>query len=97
MAYGVGGNGVVQILDRNKVLTGCVARPGCATSPTQAEMLAPQKGFFTLPGLTLQGGHTSFPDLWGGERKASQYSPRFFRRRGQRVLGRKRTPRLVVV
>jgi hypothetical protein len=66
MAYGVGGNGVLQILDRNKVLTGCVARAGCATSPTQAEMLAPQKGFFTLLGLTLQGGHTSFP-IFGEE------------------------------
>ena len=66
MAYGVGGNGVVQILDRNKVLTGCAGRAGCATSPTQAELLAPQKGFFTLPGLTLQGGHTSFP-IFGEE------------------------------
>jgi len=66
MAYGVGGNGVLQILDRNKVLTGCAARAGCATSPTQAELLAPQKGFFTLPGLTLQGGHTSFP-IFGEE------------------------------
>jgi hypothetical protein len=24
-------------------------------------MLAPQLGWFTLPGTTLQGGHTSFP------------------------------------
>src|SRR5262249_24449359 len=61
--YGVGGNGVVQILDSNKVLNGC-NKPGaplCATSPTQAEMLDPQLGWFTLPGTSLQGGHTSFP------------------------------------
>jgi hypothetical protein len=64
MAYGVGGNGVVQIVDRQALLKGCTlttASANCATSPTQAEMLAPQKGFFTLPGLSLQGGHTSFP------------------------------------
>ena len=63
-AYGVGSNGVVQILDRSKVLNGCTA-PGasanCAKSPTQSEMLAPQLGWFTLPGTSLQGGHTSFP------------------------------------
>jgi len=63
-AYGVGANGVVQILDRSKVLNACTA-PGasvkCATNPTQDEMLAPQLGWFTLPGTSLQGGHTSFP------------------------------------
>jgi hypothetical protein len=63
-AYGVGSNGVVQILDRSKVLDGCTtsgASPNCAKSPTQGEMLAPQLGWFTLPGTSLQGGHTSFP------------------------------------
>lgn len=62
--YGVGNNGVVQILDSSKVLNGCTkpgASPLCATSPTQAEMLDPQLGWFTLPGTSLQGGHTSFP------------------------------------
>src|SRR5215472_204260 len=63
-AYGVGANGIVQILDRGKVLNGCT-KPGasanCAKSPTQSEMLAPQLGWFTLPGGSLQGGHTSFP------------------------------------
>jgi hypothetical protein len=62
--YGVGSNGVVQILDSSKVLNGCTkpgASPLCATSPTQAEMLDPQLGWFTLPGTSLQGGHTSFP------------------------------------
>jgi len=66
MAYGVGASGVLQILDREKLLNGCAVRAGCAVSPTQAEMLAPQKGFFTLPGLALQGGHTSFP-IFGEE------------------------------
>jgi hypothetical protein len=69
MAYGVGGNGVVQILDRNKLLNGCKAAGAsahCATSPTEAEMLAPHLGFFTLPGTSLQGGHTSFP-IFGEE------------------------------
>jgi hypothetical protein len=69
MAYGVGGSGVLQILDREKLLKGCThssASPNCAVSPTQAEMLAPQKGFFTLPGVALQGGHTSFP-IFGEE------------------------------
>ena len=58
--YGVGNNGVVQILDRSKVLNGCTTST-CAKSPTQADMLAPQLGWFTLPGTSLQGGHTAFP------------------------------------
>ena len=69
MPYGVGGNGVVQIVDREKLLKGCTlsgASPNCATSPTEAEMLAPQKGFFSLPGLGLQGGHSSLP-IFGEE------------------------------
>jgi hypothetical protein len=68
-AYGVGASGVLQILDRNILLKGCTlptASANCAVSPTQAEMLAPQKGFFTLPGIALQGGHTSFP-IFGEE------------------------------
>ena len=62
--YGVGNNGVVQILDSKKVLNGCTklsASLHCATNPTQAEMLDPQLGWLTLPGTSLQGGHTSFP------------------------------------
>jgi len=66
MAYGVGANGVLQIIDREKLLNGCAVRAGCAASPTQPEMLAPQKGWFTLPGFALQGGHTSFP-IFGEE------------------------------
>jgi len=69
MPFGVGGNGVVGIYDREKVLKGCTlpgASANCAKSPTEAEMLAPQTGFFSLPGLGLQGGHSSFP-IFGEE------------------------------
>jgi len=66
MAFGVGGNGVVGIYDTNTLLNGCNGKAGCAQSPSEADMLAPQKGWFTLPGTTLQGGHTSFP-IFGEE------------------------------
>jgi hypothetical protein len=69
MPYGVGGNGVVEIVDREELLKGCTlasASANCATSPTEAEILAPQTGFFSLPGLGLQGGHSSFP-IFGEE------------------------------
>ncbi|MFI5090287.1 MAG: LVIVD repeat-containing protein [Terriglobales bacterium] len=66
MPYGVGGNGVVQILDRRTLLTNCNSPAPCAVSPSEADMLAPQKGFFSLPGLGLQGGHSSFP-IFGEE------------------------------
>ena len=69
LPYGVGSNAVVEIVDREELLTGCTAADAsahCATSPMQQEMLAPQRGWFTLPGLTLQGGHTSFP-IFGEE------------------------------
>jgi len=54
MAYGVGSNGVVQIVDRKKLLEG-----------DPKDVFTPQISFFTLPGLTTQGGHTSFPILKG--------------------------------
>ncbi len=69
MPYGVGGNGVLEIVDRNMLLNGCTlptASANCAKSPTEAEMLAPKLGFFSLPGLGLQGGHSSFP-IFGEE------------------------------
>jgi len=66
MAYGVGGSGVVQIIDRNVLLNNCKSPAACAVSPSQADMLAPQKGWFTLPGGVLQGGHTSMP-IFGEE------------------------------
>jgi len=69
MPYGVGGNGVVEIVDREMLLKGCTspgASANCATSPTAAEMTAPEKVSFSLPGLGLQGGHSSFP-IYGEE------------------------------
>jgi hypothetical protein len=66
MAFGVGGNGVVEIVDRRKLLNGCKGNASCATNPSQSDLLAPQTGWFTVPGLALQGGHTSFP-IFGEE------------------------------
>ncbi|MGH9680289.1 MAG: LVIVD repeat-containing protein, partial [Candidatus Acidiferrales bacterium] len=54
-AYGVGANGVIQILDRKKLLT-AFKNP---LKPTAQEMLAPQVGFITMS--PDQGGHTAFP------------------------------------
>lgn len=66
MPYGVGGMGVVQIVDRHTLLENCNSPAACAVSPNQADMLAPQKGWFTLPGGALQGGHSSMP-IFGEE------------------------------
>ncbi|MGH9592659.1 MAG: LVIVD repeat-containing protein, partial [Bryobacteraceae bacterium] len=54
-AYGVGANGVIQILDRKKLLTD-FENP---KKPTTEEMLAPQVGYITMS--PDQGGHTAFP------------------------------------
>jgi hypothetical protein len=54
-AYGTGANGVIQILDRKKLLT-AFENP---TKPTTEEMLAPQLGFLTMS--PDQGAHTTFP------------------------------------
>ena len=54
-AYGVGSNGVIQILDRQKLLT-AFENP---KKPTTEEMLAPQVGFLTMS--PDQGAHTTFP------------------------------------
>lgn len=54
--YGVGSNGVVQIVDRNKLLNDPVANP---VSPTDAELLDPQVGRIDMS--PDQGGHTTFP------------------------------------
>lgn len=62
LAYGVDNDGVFQILDRQKLLTGCKvsgASPQCATRPTQADLLYPQISYIaTNPN---QGGHTAIP------------------------------------
>jgi hypothetical protein len=54
-AYGTGSNGVIQILDRQKLLTG-FKNP---VKPTTEEMLAPQVGFVSMS--PDQGAHTTFP------------------------------------
>jgi hypothetical protein len=67
--YGVGANGVLQILDRTKLLTGCTsnpnASPDCADLPTQkagpsqADLLYPQIGY--VPEPPYIGGHNFTP------------------------------------
>jgi hypothetical protein len=62
LPYGVDKNGVFQIVDRQKLLTGCTistASPDCANRPTQADLLYPQTGYITSN--PNQGGHTSVP------------------------------------
>ncbi len=64
MPYGVGKDGVIQIVDRQKLLTGCTlptASPHCATRPTRAEMLYPQVGVIAMN--RENGGHSSMPVL----------------------------------
>jgi hypothetical protein len=56
-AYGTGANGVIQILDRKKLLT-AFENP---VKPTTEEMLAPQVGYVTMS--PDQGAHTTFPVL----------------------------------
>jgi hypothetical protein len=65
LAYGVGDDGVLQILDRKKLLpvaNGGTWVPATATSadnPTVAELTDPQAGILHMS--PDQGGHTSFP------------------------------------
>jgi hypothetical protein len=54
-AYGTGSNGVIQILDRKKLLTSFEN----SLNPTTEEMLAPQLGYITMS--PDQGAHTVFP------------------------------------
>ena len=61
-SLGVGSDGLIQIVDRQKLLTGCTvatASPNCANSPTQADLLYPQVSYITLN--PLQGAHSSNP------------------------------------
>lgn len=61
VGYSPGNNGVFQILDRNKLLTGCASssNPSCANSPNQDDLLFPQITYFQLP--AIQGAHTAIP------------------------------------
>jgi hypothetical protein len=64
LPYGVGRDGVIQIVDRQKLLAGCTlptASPHCATNPTQAELLYPQVGVIAMN--PENGGHSSMPVL----------------------------------
>ena len=55
IAYGTGGNGVIQIVDRQKLLTE-FTNP---LNPTEEEMLAPQVGYIVMS--PDQGAHTTMP------------------------------------
>ena len=62
LPYGVSSTGVFQIVDRQKLLTGCTvsANPSnCPNNPSQADLLYPQISYTTTN--PNQGGHTSIP------------------------------------
>ena len=64
LPYGVSADGVVQIVDRQKLLDGCKrpeASPQCATDPTQADLLYPQVSFVAMN--PENGGHSAMPML----------------------------------
>ncbi len=64
-AYSASDSGMVQIVDRQRLLTGCdtssnpSASTDCANHPTQADLLYPQISYLTLN--PLDGGHTFIP------------------------------------
>lgn len=70
-SYGVGANGVVQILDRTKLLAGCTSNPAhganCAAPPTksdgpiQADLFYPQIGALVEPPYV--GAHNDTPQF----------------------------------
>jgi hypothetical protein len=64
LPYGVGDDGVIQIVDRQKLLAGCTiptASPHCAERPTQADLLYPQVGLVVMN--PENGGHSAMPVL----------------------------------
>ena len=67
-AYGVGSNGVMQILDRNKLLNFNGVDPD---APSDADLRAPQVGILYMS--PDQGGHTSMP-VFGIKPKSLQCS-----------------------
>jgi hypothetical protein len=63
--HGTGSNGILQIVDRKKLLNpaanGCPPSPNFQTNPTEDDLLCPQLGIlFTSPTM---GAHTTFPLL----------------------------------
>jgi hypothetical protein len=63
--HGTGSNGVLQIVDRLKLLdpaaNGCPTSPNFRTNPTEADLLCPQLG--RLNTSPTMGAHTTFPLL----------------------------------
>ncbi len=62
LPYGVSSTGVFQIVDRQKLLTGCTVSANsssCPNNPSQADLLYPQISYTTTN--PNQGGHTSIP------------------------------------
>src|SRR5713101_3064452 len=59
VAWGVGDDGVMQILDRAKLLDVVPGQEPTASAPSEAELLAPQAGILYMS--PDQGGHTSMP------------------------------------
>jgi hypothetical protein len=68
LPYGVGTHGVIQIVDRSRLVNGCrTGGPGanpnasenCDSSPTQADLLWPQISWITMN--PENGGHSSMP------------------------------------
>ncbi len=68
MPYGVSSTGVFQILDRQKLLTGCTVSADptdCPNNPSQVDLLYPQISYTTTN--PNQGGHHLDPDLRGAD------------------------------
>jgi hypothetical protein len=71
LPYGVSTDGVIQIVDRSKLVYGCrrsgstganpSASADCANNPTQADMLWPQVSWITMN--PENGGHSAMPIL----------------------------------
>jgi hypothetical protein len=59
LAYGTGSDGVIQILDRERLLEGPPGGRGDRFAPTRANLLYPQVGRLDMP--SFWGAHTTFP------------------------------------
>jgi hypothetical protein len=72
-AWGVGSNGIMQVLDRQKLLPPPYGSyMGDADNPTDADLLAPQVSRFDLS--PDQGGHTTMP-VFGLAPRSLQFVP----------------------
>jgi hypothetical protein len=59
--HGTGSNGIMQIVDRTKLLGACRSPAACATTPSATDLLSPQLG--RLDTSPTMGAHTTFPVL----------------------------------